>query len=193
VAPVQACIKTASVDDAGENSIAVLPGANGLLSPADVDAAERLIASAAVVVMQLEVPVETVRHAAAICRRLGVATILDPAPAPPAGLPAELYDVDILTPNETEAAMLLGTGPLEAESSANEIAGRLLQHGSRAVVLKLGAAGAQLLERDSPAAGCAVAYSSNAPISTIPWLMRANPHWSVVSPNDVAMELLPAL
>jgi ribokinase len=136
-----------AVDDAGENSIAVVPGANGLLSPADVDAAEELIASAAVVVMQLEVPMETVRHAAALCRRVGVATILDPAPVPPGGLPGELYDVDILTPNESEAAALIGWN---GDAAPEAISARLLERGCQAVVLKLGAAGSLVGERSGP-------------------------------------------
>jgi ribokinase len=144
-----------AVDVAGENAIAVIAGANGLLLPADVDAAEGLIASAAVVVVQLEVPVETVLHTAALCRRLGVPTILDPAPAPPGGLPAELYDVDILTPNEAEAAMLLGLPLLKPDEAAtlpaSEIATRLLERGCRAVLLKLGAAGSLLQEKEGSA------------------------------------------
>ena len=137
-----------AVDDAGENSIVVVPGANGLVSPADVDAAERSIAGAAVVVMQLEVPIETVRHAVALCRRLGVPTILDPAPAPPGGLPGELYDVDVFTPNQAEAAALLGMPEQVGRLSARDIAARLLARGCRAVLLKLGAAGSMLGERD---------------------------------------------
>jgi ribokinase len=136
-----------AVDDTGQNSIAVVPGANGLLSPADVDAAEELIASAAVVVMQLEVPIETVRHAAALCRRVGVAMVLDPAPAPAGGLPGELYEVDVLTPNESEAAALVGTN---GDSSPEVIAARLLGRGCRTVVLKLGAAGSLVYERGKP-------------------------------------------
>src|SRR5439155_11624493 len=96
------------VDRRGENSIVVAPGANARVSAADVDAARDLIASAAAVVLQLEVPLATVRHAIALCRRWGVYTILDPAPVPPGGLPAEFFDVDLLTPNEQEARALLG-------------------------------------------------------------------------------------
>jgi ribokinase len=60
------------VDKRGENSIVVAPGANAKLRPADIDAAEGLLAHASVVVMQLEIPMETVKHAIAMCRRLGV-------------------------------------------------------------------------------------------------------------------------
>src|SRR4051794_6466183 len=95
------------VDERGENSIVVVPGANGGLSPADVEAAEAVLSTAACAVLQLEVPVETVVHAVRLCRRLRVYTILDPAPVPPGGLPDELYAVDLLTPNESEARALL--------------------------------------------------------------------------------------
>ena len=92
-----------------------------------------LIASAACVVMQLEIPLETVAHTIDLCRRLGVFVILDPAPVPPDGLPSALYAVDLLTPNQTEAQLLLGT----SSPSAKE----LLDRGARSVVLKLGADG----------------------------------------------------
>src|SRR4051812_10440128 len=87
------------VDEQGENSIVVAPGANALLRAKDLDAAEELIAGASVVLMQLEIPLETVRHAIAICQRHHVFTILDPAPVPARGLPRALMGVDVLTPN----------------------------------------------------------------------------------------------
>jgi ribokinase len=113
------------VDDRGDNSIVVAPGANARLTPADIDAAEPLLRTASVVVLQLEIPLATVRHAVAICRRLGVYSILDPAPAP--SKPLRLA-VDLLTPNETEAKTARG---IEAKS----------------VVLKLGAHGCRLDEQ----------------------------------------------
>ena len=137
------------VDAAGENCIAVCPGANGRVSPADVDAAEDLIARASVVLLQLEIPPETVLHAIALCRRLGVPSVLDPAPVPAAGLPPAMYAVDVLTPNETEAARLAGadaTGPTDPEAIARAIARRGPGH----VVMKLGAAGALIVPADGP-------------------------------------------
>ena len=92
----------------GENSIVVAPGANAKLSPADIDEEDSLIESASAVVMQLEVPLETIRHTIELCRRHGVFTILDPAPVPPRGLSRELLAVDVLTPNQGEAEMLVG-------------------------------------------------------------------------------------
>ena len=121
------------VDAKGENSIVVTPGANAEVTPADVDAAEPLLRGASVVVMQLEIPPATVRHALKLCRRLGVYTIIDPAPAP--AKPLQLA-ADLVTPNETEAAMLTG--------SARDPAAALLKRGADAVVLKLGAKGSLL-------------------------------------------------
>ena len=133
------------VDRRGENAIVVSPGANARVGFADVDAAIPLIRSAAVVLLQLEIPLATVRHALALCRRLGVPTVLDPAPVPPRGLPPALYRADILTPNQLESLQLVrrkGTDP-------KRIAADLLSRGAGTVILKLGARGALLAPRDS--------------------------------------------
>src|SRR5436853_1332533 len=99
------------VDKKGENSIVVAAGANTRLRPADIDAAEGLLARASIVLIQLEVPLPTVQHAIKVCRQLGVFVILDPAPVPSKGLPKEIFQVNILTPNQREAEELL---PLRA-------------------------------------------------------------------------------
>ena len=141
------------VDRAGENSIVVAPGANARLSPRDVDAAEKVIATASVVVMQLEIPHDTVKHAIAMCQRLGVCTILDPAPAE-AKLPRVMMGVDILTPNQSEAETLLGldqsvsTKTRRKVVDPKQIGMDLLARGPKSVVLKLGRKGAMLLGRD---------------------------------------------
>ena len=140
------------VDRRGENAIVVAPGANHRLAPADVDAAEGLIARAAVVVMQLEVPFETVAHAIAMCQRLGVFTILDPAPAP-AKLPRAMYGVDVFTPNQGEAEALLGLSGSRSRTTKKvadpkQIGSALQARGARAVVLKLGSKGAMLVGGD---------------------------------------------
>lgn len=98
-----------AVDAKGENSIVVSPGANARVSIADIDRAASLIRRAAVVVMQLEIPLATVRYAIAMCRAAKVPSVLDPAPAPPGGMPEALYRVDILTPNEHEMRQLMRT------------------------------------------------------------------------------------
>jgi ribokinase len=144
------------VDAKGENSIVVTPGANARVTPADVDAAEDLIASASAVVMQLEIPLPTVRHAIAMCQRHEVFTILDPAPVsvPVRGkpLPRTFFGVDVLTPNQTEAALLLGfqsSGKRTRRAiDPKQVAGDLLARGARTVVLKLGSKGCVLAGRD---------------------------------------------
>lgn len=141
------------VDRKGENSIVVAPGANAALSPADVDRAKGVIAGASCVVLQLEVPLQTVRHAIELCRRLGVYTILDPAPVPPRGVSRELLNVDLLTPNQGEAEMLLGHSrthrvTTKKLSDPKQIAMDLLSRGPGAVALKLGPKGALSVTRD---------------------------------------------
>ena len=141
------------VDDRGENSIVVAPGANAKVTPEDVDAAGEVIARASAVVLQLEIPVETVRHAIAACRRHGVFTVLDPAPVPPAGLPAAAYGADVLTPNQSEAEQLAGAEVTHHVSAKRIVDPKLtgielVARGARSVVLKLGPAGAMLLGRD---------------------------------------------
>jgi ribokinase len=140
------------VDHDGENSIVVAPGANHRLVPRDIDAAEGLIAAASAVIMQLEVPHETVRHAIATCQRLGVFTILDPAPAEKK-LSRTLLGVSVLTPNQTEAETLLGldhqpqTGARRKVLDPKQIGMDLLSRGPKAVVLKLGRRGCMLVGR----------------------------------------------
>jgi ribokinase len=139
------------VDEQGENSIVVVPGANARLKPRDIDAADALIKSAAVVLMQLEIPHETVVHAIAVCQRHGVHTILDPAPASDA-LTRAMFGVDVLVPNQSEAETLLGHEPSNKVKrkgvvDPKQIATELLAKGPGAVVLKLGARGAMLLRR----------------------------------------------
>ncbi len=124
----------------GENSIAVAPGANASLSPADVKRAAASIAAAAASVMQLETPLPTVQAAARIAAKTGVRVILNPAPAQP--LPDDLLRlVSILTPNETEAELLTGI-KVEDEKSAGQAADRLLARGVQTVIITLGSRGA---------------------------------------------------
>ncbi|MAE60701.1 MAG: ribokinase [Planctomycetaceae bacterium] len=138
------------VDRMGENAITVVPGANGAVSPGDLESLEPIIAAARVVVLQLEIPIPTVCAAARLAGRHGVWTILDPAPAPGSALPNELVGVDILTPNESEAESLTGVAITGADQA--ERAGRvLIGQGARCVVLTLGSRGAMIVERDGRA------------------------------------------
>ncbi len=126
------------VDRAGQNSIVVASGANHELLPADVESFRRLFRGARFVLFQLESPLETVKTALAVAREEGAETILDPAPARP--LSEEMLALaDILTPNETEAMILLGRPPARVSADeAPELARALRERGARTVVLKLG-------------------------------------------------------
>ena len=124
----------------GENSIAVAGGANGQLSPADVRKARAVLSKAAVMVLQLEIPLPTVEAAADLASKLGVRVILNPAPA--RKLPKSLLrQVSILTPNETEAELLTGVKVTD-EASLQRAADALLACGVGTVILTLGARGA---------------------------------------------------
>ena len=130
------------VEERGDNSIVVIPGANGTLTTADVDQAAELIRAAGVLLLQLEVPLLTTLRAAQIARAAGTTVILTPAPAQPLP-PALLAVTDVLVPNQIEVAQVSGT---DAEPTA--AARALLAQGCRAVVVTLGAQGALLVTPD---------------------------------------------
>ncbi len=126
------------VERSGQNSIVVAGGANGALSPADIESIHEVYAAAAVALFQLETPLATVEAALLASRHAGALTVLDPAPARP--LPASLLAlVDVLTPNETEACILLGRQPGRVGlTEAREMSQALRALGPKIVILKLG-------------------------------------------------------
>jgi ribokinase len=129
------------VEIGGQNMIVIAAGANGKLLPPDLQAAASSFESG-YLLLQLEIPLETVEVAAKLARGRGMFTILDPAPAGPLP-PSLLRQVDLLTPNETEALALLGRPSREIQiGEAEELARALLPLGPRQVILKLGAKGA---------------------------------------------------
>jgi ribokinase len=132
------------VDEAGQNSIVVASGANHDMPVADVPSMARVFEGASYALFQLETPPATVAAAMALARRNGVQTILDPAPAQP--LERELLErTDILTPNETEAQVLLGRPARRvAPDEAPPLAAALRELGPATVILKLGDQGAFL-------------------------------------------------
>jgi ribokinase len=138
-----------TVEKSGENAIVVVPGANGRLAPADIAAAEDVFCDADVLLAQLEVPLATVVAALELAKRYGVLTILNPAPAP-ATFPAELLHVDVICPNESEAAALTKT-PIKDVAGTDEAASRLLALGPRHAIITLGARGAVWAGREQ---GC---------------------------------------
>ena len=123
------------VDRAGDNQIVVVSGSNGRLTPDDIRQHATLMTGARVLLVQLEIPIETVREALMLAKGSGLTTILNPAPACP--LPSELLRlVDILTPNESEALALTGS------ADSMEAAQLLTARGAGAVVVTCGARGA---------------------------------------------------
>ena len=130
------------VDNAGENLISVASGANHHLLPADVEQAAERIRTADAVLLQLEIPIDTVRHTARLAAEAGVPVVLDPAPAPSEPLDRELLaQVTYLTPNESEAQRLTGVEVVD-ERSARTAAAKLLDAGAQNVIITLGSKGA---------------------------------------------------
>jgi ribokinase len=127
------------VAENGQNSIVVAPGANARLGPEDVEAAYMAMEQCDAVVLQLEIPLGTVAHTIALARSLGKRVILNPAPA--CSLSSGLLQiVDVLTPNEHEAATLLGW-PKNRPLDGKEAAAGLLALGVGTAVVTMGAAG----------------------------------------------------
>lgn len=137
-----------SVDRAGQNSIIVIPGANGELRPEDLERCRPRLESAGIILAQLEVPMETVEHLSRIAWDAGIPLMLDPAPA--RVIPAEiLRRVTYLTPNESETAQLCSLGECEiTEEIAADAAENLLRRGAKHIVLKMGAHGVYLASAD---------------------------------------------
>ena len=136
------------IDENGENSIVIASGANGMLTPSDVQCFQAAIIDADILLVQLEVPLETVIAAIKIAKANNVFIVLDPAPAPRESLPKELIAVDLLTPNQTEAEMLTGLSVRNFEEST--VAALLLQsQGAKQVVIKMGSQGALVCDAKS--------------------------------------------
>lgn len=127
------------VEDIGQNRIVLAAGANGALTSAAIDAQSALIAGAAMLVLQLEVPMEVVQRAIEIAHAANVPVLLNPGPAAP--LPEGLWpQVDILVPNESEAALLSGVEVSDVASAFS--AARILRlRGVKCVLITLGANG----------------------------------------------------
>jgi ribokinase len=134
------------VDPNGQNRILVVKGANDALKAADVDAAAETLKSADCIVLQFEIPVETVYYTIAFARKHGIRCILNPAPAQSVDL-AALKDLDYFVPNETEAETIAGT-PVRNVEDAKKVAAQLVSSGIRRVIITLGANGSLLAGRE---------------------------------------------
>ena len=130
----------------GDNSILVLPGANSQVTPEVLEEHSQLLEECDILVLQLEIPLETVVAAAVKAAQLGKQVILDPAPAVP-GLPEELLkSLWLIKPNETELSILIGRP--YAPEHLREDAQSLQKRGVKNVLVTLGAAGSYLLKED---------------------------------------------
>jgi len=135
------------VDQHGENCIVVIPGANSLVTKDMIDKNINAIEEADIVVMQLEIPIETIQYVCKIAKEKGKMVVLDPAPARN-DLPEELFkDVDIIKPNETEIEILSG---IEVKNEKDIIVGanKLLEKGVKTVIATLGGKGSILVEKE---------------------------------------------
>lgn len=136
-----------SVDDMSENTIVVVPGANGAVDENDVKCLEGVLRNADVLLLQLEIPLDAVLAGARKAKAAGVCVILDPAPAQ--ALPSELYELcDIITPNEVEAEYLVGFS-VKNRTDAKNAAKVLLERGMEQVIIKMGSKGAYWSDGDT--------------------------------------------
>lgn len=135
------------VDASGENTIIVASGANALLNEQDIENAHDVISKADILLVQLETPIATILSAAKLAHLHGATVVLNPAPFPKTPLPKELLqEIDIITPNETEAHMMSGVEVVDA-SSAKEAIKRIQSMGISEVVITAGAHGAYTIHK----------------------------------------------
>lgn len=135
-----------TVDSKAENSIVVASGANADMTISDIDSVADIIKSSGILLLQLEIPMDAVVHAAEIAYNAGVQVVLNPAPA--AALPAELLKcVSILIPNETEASAISGIDINNFETAA-AAAERLKGMGVREVIITMGSRGSVVCDGD---------------------------------------------
>ena len=133
------------VEPDGQNRILVVKGANEALRPADVDAAAEMLKSADCIVLQFEIPLETVYYTVAFARKHGIRCILNPAPGQPVDMRA-LTGLDYFVPNESEAETITGIVANTVEG-AKRCAEKLVADGVQSVIITLGAKGSLLTDR----------------------------------------------
>ena len=137
-----------TVNKEGNNSIVVVQGANAQFTPEDIEAHRDLLEECEIVILQLEIPMDTVLYAVKLARTLGKTVILDPAPVPE-HFPEELYQyVDIIKPNESELSRL--TGIADAQNHLEEAVQIVKDHGVKNVLVTLGGDGVYLDTENEP-------------------------------------------
>ncbi|MDH7804847.1 MULTISPECIES: ribokinase [unclassified Rhizobium] len=132
------------VEQSGENSILIVKGANADLLPAEVDKAAADLRECGLILMQMEVPVETVYHTIELAAQNGIETILNPAPAAANLDPERIRQVTFLVPNESELALLSGL-PTDTDEAIVTAARSLIARGIRTVIVTLGGRGARMI------------------------------------------------
>lgn len=130
------------VEPSGQNRIFVVKGANDLLKPADVDAAADLLRTVDCMVLQFEIPLETVYYSVSFARKNNIRCIVNPAPAQPIDMSA-LGGLDYFVPNESEAETITGV-PVRTVEGAKKCAEKLLSGGLKRIIVTLGANGSLL-------------------------------------------------
>ena len=134
------------VEPNGQNRIFVVKGANDRLKPADVDAAADLLKTVDCIVLQFEIPLETVYYCVRFARENNIRCIVNPAPAQPVDLKA-LEGLDYFVPNESESETIAGM-PVKNVDDAKKVAEKLLSGGVKRVIITLGANGSLLAGRE---------------------------------------------
>ena len=134
------------VEPNGQNRILVVKGANDLLKPADVDAAANLLKTIDCMVLQFEIPLETVYYSVSFARKNNIRCVVNPAPAQPIDMSA-LVGLDYFVPNESEAENITGMTVRNVDD-AKMCAKKLLSGGVKRIILTLGANGSLLAGRD---------------------------------------------
>ncbi|MCQ4160050.1 ribokinase [Roseomonas sp. GC11] len=151
------------VEPSGENRILIVKGANEHLLPADVDAAAADLARCGLILLQLEIPLETVYHTIAWAAGRGIPVLLNPAPAVPELDVERILGATFLAPNQTELTILTGL-PAETRAQAEAAARSLVARGVKQVIVTLGGDGALLVTAEGPAQH--VAAVSVKPVDT---------------------------
>jgi ribokinase len=140
-------VATIMVEPSGENAILIVKGANADLSPADIERAAEDLKTCGLILLQLEIPVETVYAAIAFGKKHGVKTLLNPAPALADLDPERIRDAAFLVPNETELAILSGL-PVSSEAEIETAARSLIARGIETVIVTMGSRGAMMVTAD---------------------------------------------
>jgi len=174
-----------TVDDAAENTIIIIPGSNGAVGEGELEVLESFLLSSRVLMLQLEVPLESIIPAAKKAKARGVKVLLDPAPA--RELPDELLSFcDFISPNETEAEILTGI-EIKTIDDARKAAEILIARGVKTVIIKMSSKGSYYFDGNneiiSPAfkvdpvdtvaagdafnGGFAAAYAADKPLTEV--------------------------